>query len=106
MGLTMYKIYSTLLFAIFLSSLPQVVRIVRLGRTEGIATWFPVFGSLYSNIQLAESLILCARAWPSDEYDEPVLVLIGYHRLRGIAAVGAILGVAQVALQWAYTFAM
>jgi hypothetical protein len=98
--------HSVLLLAIFLSYLPQIVRIIRFGSIKGISVWFLTFGALYTNIQLAYTLLLCARAWPSDGPAEPVLVLIGDHSLQGIAAIGAVLGLVQVALQWVCTITM
>ena len=72
--------------------------------TRGLSPYFLLFNAIYSNIQFAQALLFASFAYPTDE--EPVLVLIGDGRLRGFAAFGAILGLLQVAAQWACSISL
>ena len=92
---------STLLLAIAVSYIPQIARIISSQSTHGISPYFILFNAIFSNIQLANTLLLTARAWPTDK--SPVLELIGNGQLRGSEAFGAVLGLIQVALQWAFS---
>lgn len=91
---------SILSLAIVLSYLPQITRIMRHGSIKGISSWFFGFGALYTNIQLAYTLLLCARGWPKENPRGAVLELIGDGSLRGIAAIGAVFGLVQIAILW------
>lgn len=90
---------SVLLVAITAAYLPQIARIVTLGSTQGLSPYFVLFNAIYSNIQFAHALLFAAYAYPTTE--EPVLALIGDGKLTGSRAFGGILGLLQVALQWA-----
>ena len=92
---------STLLLAIAVLYIPQIARIISSQSTYGISPYFILFNAIFSNIQLANTLLLTARAWPTDK--SPVLELIGNGQLHGSEAFGAVLGLIQVALQWAFS---
>ena len=89
---------SVLLVAIVAAYLPQIARIVRHGSTQGISPYFVLFNAIYSNIQFAHALLFAAYAYPTTE--ESVLALVGDGKLTGSGALGGILGLLQVALQW------
>ena len=92
---------STLLLAIAVLYIPQIARIISSQSTHGISPYFILFNAIFSNIQLANTLLLTARAWPTDK--SPALELIGNGQLRSSEAFGAVLGLIQVALQWAFS---
>lgn len=77
----------------------QLQQSITQGSMNGIPSYYLLFNILFSNVQLSESLLLAAYAWPNDL--RPVLQLIGDGSLRGWAALGGIFGVLQLALQWA-----
>jgi hypothetical protein len=79
--------------------MPQIACIVGRGSTRGLSPYYLLFNALYSNIQLAHALLFASYAYPTDT--EPVLGLIGDGRLKGFEAFGGILGLLQVAVQWA-----
>lgn len=95
---------SALLLAIAGAYIPQIARIISSQSTHGISPYYILFNVIFSNIQLANTLLLTARAWPTDKV--PVLELIGNGQLRGPQALGAVLGIVQVALQWAFSIAL
>lgn len=82
---------------------PQIASIVSQG-SQGLSLYFLLFNAIYSNIQYAHTLLHTSYAYPTDK--EPVLQLIGDGRLRGSAALGGILGLLQVAIQWACSITM
>jgi hypothetical protein len=82
---------------------PQMARIVSHG-SHGLSPYFLLFNAIYSNIQFAHTLLDASYAYPTDK--EPVLRLIGDGRLRGSAALGGILGLLQVAIQWVCSITM
>ena len=48
--------------------------------------------------------MLSANAWP--RLKRPVIVLIDEGRLRGLKALGAVLGLVQIALLWTFSIAL
>ena len=72
--------------------------------SQGLSPYFLLFNTIYSNIQFAHALLAASYAYPTEK--EPVLQLIGDGRLRGAAAFGGILGLLQVAMQWACSVTM
>lgn len=90
---------SVLLLITALAHFLQISQILNVGCTYGISLYFLLFNALFSNYQLANTLLLAACVWPTDT--SPALKLIGNRELRGARALGAISGIVQVALKWA-----
>ena len=76
----------------------QISRILSIGSTRGISTYFVIFSALFCNHQFANTFLLIAHAWRTEK--SAFWRLIGIDELRGAQVSGAVLGVAQVALHW------
>ncbi|KAF2832442.1 hypothetical protein CC86DRAFT_377606 [Ophiobolus disseminans] len=90
-----------LTLCIALSYILQIFRIIARQSTHGISPYYILLHTLFSNLQVANALLLCARAWPTDR--SPVLERINIGDLSGSAAFGAILGLVQIGVQWFFS---
>lgn len=89
---------SVLSVAIVVAYVPQINRVFRLESCRGLSPYFVLFHGLFSNAQLAQTLLYSAFTYTNDR--EPVLEIIGDGRLKGTAALGGVFGLIQVAIQW------
>ncbi len=90
---------SVLLLCVLLAYLPQYLCSLLKGSTEGISPYYVLSQALFSNAQLSYALLMSAYIYPNDR--EPVLRTIASGSLRGRDAWGGMLGLLQVAMQWA-----
>jgi uncharacterized protein with PQ loop repeat len=96
-------LHSTLLLAIAIAYIPQIIRIINYKSTQGISPLFLLFGAMGCNLQLANTLLLAAYAWPTNSKKGNVLELIHSGRLKGFKALGAVLGIVHVTLHWGFS---
>ena len=83
---------------------PQITRIISHGSTQGLSPYFILFNAIYSNMQFAHTLLFAAYVYP--DTSAPVLSLISDGRLKGSNALGGILGLLQVTVQWICSIAL
>lgn len=91
--------FSALLLVIALAYFVQIARLVTVSSNNGISPYFLLCNALFSNIQLALTILVTVFAWPIAK--DPVSELIGTGELHGAQALVAVMGLVQVALQWA-----
>ena len=90
---------SIILVAMVVTYAVQIIYITTRGSKKGISPYFLLFNSIFSNAQLSEALVLVTYAWPNDK--KPLLQLLEDRHFRCLAAFGSVLGVLQIAMQWA-----
>lgn len=96
-GLRLTDANSILLLAVICSYIPQIARVRDATSSFGLSTTYLTCHALFSTAQLASMILSAGRTWPSRKHRIFTEIYRGH--LRGMKALGGVLGLLQILAQ-------